>query len=613
MPNAPLSTTVARVRRAVRPPDSPTTDGRLLARFARDRDDDAFAELVRRLGPLVLGACRRVTGDPHLAEDAFQAAFVVLARRAADVRPAGAVRGWLYGVAVRCAKEARALHARRRSREIPVPVLPESPAMTAERPDADALDALDEAIARLPDHLRAAVVLCELDGVSRTDAAVRLGIAEGTLSSRLAKARKVLAEDLRRRGVALSAIGLSVIPVSPVLAASTAARATGSAALPPSVTTLVHGVMRTMFFQKLKLVAPVLGLIALGVFAAGVPAANPGVHTPGTPKPGPVVRTAGRQPAPKPPGPNKIIVWNETKHLFLTPDGNEVGTLPRHPDNRIVNEPVLSPDGKFVAFTANDDPPTDDQGHMRRTIFVRSTDGQGDGKTIAVNAMNLCWTADGKALIAAEYAPVMEAVASGFPHWRIDPTTGEKKKLDVPKLTHVFAATPDGTGFIASIYDLEKIAVHLALVSDDGKTVTKLTEVRTEGPNPRVSPDGTKILFQDIDRDEKLEKDMPRLHRLYVFDLKAKKRERLAEVPLNAHVMGYCWSPDGKKVAYTWKQVQPGVPLAFNTENFNDPKLRTETESHLVVADADGKNPKTILSNKAPTAPSITIGTVDWR
>jgi hypothetical protein len=77
--------------------------------------------------------------------------------------------------------------------------------------------------------------------------------------------------------------------------------------------------------------------------------------------------------------------------------------------------------------------------------------------------------------------------------------------------------------------------------------------------------------------------------------------------------MGYSWSPDGKKIAYTWKQVQPGVPLAENTDNMNDPKLKTETESHLVVCDATGKNPKTLLSVKSPTATTITIGSVDWR
>src|SRR5262249_5507821 len=101
--------------------------------------------------------------------------------------------------------------------------------------------------------------------------------------------------------------------------------------------------------------------------------------------------------------------------------------------------------------------------------------------------------------------------------------------------------------------------------------------------------------------------------RLYVYDLKAKTRTRLAEVPMNSQVMGYCWSPDGKRVAYSWKQVHPGVPLAVNTDNMNDPKLTTETESHLVVCDPTGKNPKTILTVKSEFAPRITLGQLDWR
>ncbi|HUR54681.1 MAG TPA: RNA polymerase sigma factor, partial [Gemmataceae bacterium] len=275
MPHAALSAALARTRNAV-PPQPAETDGELLCRFVRDRDEAAFAALVRRLGPTVLGVCRRVAGDSHLADDAFQAAFLVLARRAADVRPHEAVRGWLYGVAVRTAREARTVTARRRVRECLVPVLPDREAEVVEPPDADALRVLDEEIAALPDHLRTAVVLCELDGLSRKDAAGRLAIAEGTLSSRLAKARKVLAERLRKRGVTVPAVALGTLLTAPSVSAGLVVRTSAllATAPPAAVAVLTKGAFRTMYFQKLTL--SWVAALALAGYLAALSVAVPG-------------------------------------------------------------------------------------------------------------------------------------------------------------------------------------------------------------------------------------------------------------------------------------------------------------------------------------------------
>src|SRR5262245_19886079 len=283
MPNAALSAAVARVGRAavrLAYPDPAETDGRLLGRFVQTRDEAAFRELVRRLGPMVLGVCRRIAGDHHSTEDAFQAAFLVLARRAADVVPREAVRGWLHGVAVRTAQKARAMSVRRRARELPVPSVPNRPAADPDAADPDALRVLDEEVGRLPDHLRAAVALCELEGVSRRDAAARLGVPEGTLSSRLAKARAVLAVRLRGRGIALTAAGLGAALGRPASSAipsqlfdQTAAPSTSPAPVPPLVAALSNGVFRTMFLHKLKLAATAGVVLALaGVFAGGLSA-----------------------------------------------------------------------------------------------------------------------------------------------------------------------------------------------------------------------------------------------------------------------------------------------------------------------------------------------------
>src|SRR5579875_827795 len=153
----------------------PYTDEQLLGRFMARRDEaaeEAFAELVRRHGPMVLGVCRRILGDDHEAEDAFQATFLVLARKAASVVRREKVASWLYGVAVRTAREARVRSARRRAREerVSTPIHFETP--EEELPD-ELRAILDEELARLPARQRGPVVLCELEGLSRLEAARR--------------------------------------------------------------------------------------------------------------------------------------------------------------------------------------------------------------------------------------------------------------------------------------------------------------------------------------------------------------------------------------------------------------------------------------------------------
>src|SRR6266536_1034431 len=163
----------------VRPP---AADRDLLRAFLADRSEPAFAELVRRHGPVVFGVCRRVLGDRHDAEDAFQAAFLVLARKAADVRKPDALASWLYGVAYRTARELRSMRDRRRTKELGARSVSEGSSKTlAHASGSDLAAVLDEELARLPEHYRLAVVLCELHGRSRKQAAAELGVPEGTL------------------------------------------------------------------------------------------------------------------------------------------------------------------------------------------------------------------------------------------------------------------------------------------------------------------------------------------------------------------------------------------------------------------------------------------------
>ncbi|HEX4609906.1 MAG TPA: sigma-70 family RNA polymerase sigma factor [Urbifossiella sp.] len=214
--------------RRLAPPDP--DDGPLLARFAADRDPAAFAALVRRHGPLVLTVCRRVTGHPQDAEDAFQAVFLVLARKAGGLRDPGRLGNWLYGVAAKVASRARRAAARRRLREVQA-VDPPDPAAPFDPPPAEIGPALHEELAALPAHYREPIVLCDLQGATRAEAAKALGVPEGTLSSRLANGRRKLADRLTRRGVVLSAAGVP------------AAVAEGRAAVPESLVSNTCGVV----------------------------------------------------------------------------------------------------------------------------------------------------------------------------------------------------------------------------------------------------------------------------------------------------------------------------------------------------------------------------------
>jgi RNA polymerase sigma factor (sigma-70 family) len=269
---AGLREVLGHLQRTLPAPEGGPSDGQLLARFVAAHDEAAFAALLRRHGGMVLGVARRVVRHAQDAEDVFQATFLILARKAGSVAQQQSVGNWLYRVAYRAALRARATSARRRAREQQVEEMPQ-PAFEPAQPQ-DWRSLLDEELNALPQAYRTAVVLCELEGVPRKEAASRLGVPEGTLSSRLAGARKLLAQRLTRRGFALPAGALgAALAVPPALASATArvaalvaAGQTDTVAAP--AVALMKGVLKAMLFTKLKLAAVVVLVGALG--AGGV-------------------------------------------------------------------------------------------------------------------------------------------------------------------------------------------------------------------------------------------------------------------------------------------------------------------------------------------------------
>ncbi|MGE3805685.1 MAG: RNA polymerase sigma factor [Gemmataceae bacterium] len=189
---AGLDTVVRYLRRfAGRAEVDDQSDGQLLARFVHERDESAFAELVQRHGGMVLDVCRRILGAGPDAEDACQAAFIVLVQRASSVRKQESLGSWLHGVACRCALKARTALARRRAHERQAAAMsPHTAAAPAGHHDLGA--AIDEEIARLPAKYREPVLLCYIQGKAYDDAARLLGCPKGTLSIRLSRARDLL-------------------------------------------------------------------------------------------------------------------------------------------------------------------------------------------------------------------------------------------------------------------------------------------------------------------------------------------------------------------------------------------------------------------------------------
>jgi RNA polymerase sigma factor (sigma-70 family) len=279
MPDGEMHAVVEFIHDLVVDPDlASETDNELLKRFLANRDENAFEALVRRHGPMVLALCRRILRDPQDAEDAFQAAFLVFVRKAASIARPELLGNWLYGVASRTARAARAAAEKRRVKEAEA-VQREQP--TQESPWQELQPFLDRELNRLPAKYRIPLVLCHLEEKSRQEAARTLGLPEGTLSSRLARGRALLAQRLTRwcpsvaGEVFLAGLGKQAI-AAPLVQATTragmsvlAGQPMNSGLVSAQVALLSQGVLRSMFMTKLKIAAAVLCVGSLLACAVG--------------------------------------------------------------------------------------------------------------------------------------------------------------------------------------------------------------------------------------------------------------------------------------------------------------------------------------------------------
>jgi RNA polymerase sigma factor (sigma-70 family) len=481
------------------------TDRELLRRFAVRHDQDAFAALVDRHGAMVLRVCSGVLRHRQDAEDAFQATFLVLARRAGSVRWQESVAPWLHGVARHVALKARAAAACRRRHEGQLPERPAADSF-ADLTIREAQALLDEELGRLPAAYRGPLVLCYLEGKTQDEAARELGWSKATLRRRLERGRELLRSRLGRRGLvlpaALCAAALCPEPAPAALMAATADAAVRLAAggvVAAPVARLVEEAGRAALVTPWKLAA---ALLLAGVAAAGVLVL---AHPPG----------AGEQPAAPMPAQAATDTQARTdRYGDPLPDGAvaRLGTL-RFYHGSQVNWLRFSPDGKFIVSTGMD--------------------------------RNRLWeTATGRELPLAEVSQVGELFVfrGRLLVAETNQRTGEAHMRDVANGTDLFAAAwQAGTMHIRD------------LTSDKELSPTEADKLRAawkEGIGPRrgqdaaggqraVSPDGRILATVDVAnkrirlQDAHTQEDLP----------------PLLDQPTEDGPMALAFSPDGRLLA----------------------------------------------------------------
>ncbi len=332
------------------------SDAQLLARYATSNDGSAFAALVARHGPMVLSTCRAILRHEHDVEDAFQATFLVLARKASSVRAGDALGGWLHRVAYRVAMAASAAAKQRHRRESGAWAMAMTiPSRIDSGLEPDVCAIVHEEIDRLPDRHRLPVVLCDLEGLTYDQAAARLAWTVPALRCQLSKARRRLRERLTHRGVTGAALG-AVIASSEATAAvpaawvATAVTAATGGASSMAAAALSQAIIRGMLMTKLK-IAVAAALVAIGIASAGVNVL--GVGWLDEPKPALNAPTAAQKPtaaARKEVTATGALI--EVHGRVVDPDGKLVpGAVVRSfqpvPYDRPAPEATSGPDGRF--------------------------------------------------------------------------------------------------------------------------------------------------------------------------------------------------------------------------------------------------------------------------
>ncbi|AWM39633.1 ECF RNA polymerase sigma factor SigW [Gemmata obscuriglobus] len=392
-------------------PRAVDTDRQLLHRFATEGTQDAFAALVRRHAGMVFRVCRRALPTAQDAEDACQATFLVLARRAAE-RWHESVADWLFVTARRVARDARRAAERRTRRERRVAV-PEAVPALDQLSAREFLLALDEELERLPPLYREPLVLYHLEELTRDEIAARLGVPNATVKIRLERGRARLRTALTRRGVALSGVLLAVAAthpagaVPPQMCAAILAATFGPP--PAAVASLARGPIASGPVAKVGAVACAIAAVVAAALALGASvSADP--PTPGIPAP-----------KDREPGANPTASADAQGDALPAGAILRIGTL-RYRDGAGTNNAALSPDGKTIATTSESGLTLLDLATGRRTLWIGNSEGPNG---FQANGSLLAFAPDGKTLYAL-HAPGAVAIAATGSIVGLDPNSGKR-------------------------------------------------------------------------------------------------------------------------------------------------------------------------------------------
>jgi RNA polymerase sigma factor (sigma-70 family) len=431
-----LKSVIQRLRRAALLREGgELTDGQLLECFIRSRDHAAFEALVQRYGPMVFGVCSRQLHNVHDVEDAYQATFLVLLRKANSIKRPELLGNWLYGVAYRTALAARVVILRRRARERQVETLPEPEIVDASEDWRDLRPVLDLELNRLPDKYRVTIILCDVQGRTRREVARQLDIPVGTLSGRLTTARRLLAKRLARRGLTLSGGALlgaisqgmaSACPPPPLVAATfevVAAITAGqvqTAVVTARVNALARGALKAMFVKKLTITSGVIlltGIILGSTIFAHRPQTDQAPKAPRVLELGTGQR--GRRVVWSPNG-TVLAVVTKTEKTFLgvqydrrgssvrlwdVEKGKVSRTLAESSDKGLAFQRVaFSPDGSTIAGTVSEVVTLPNAVQIQETVKLWDVRTGSLKQTLGGSSQCVCvgWSPDGELLAAGD-------------------------------------------------------------------------------------------------------------------------------------------------------------------------------------------------------------------